>query len=180
MDYKYIEQLLERYWAAETSPEEEKILKAFFSQHDVPAELQVYADLFRYMDAEADVALGEEFDARVLHAAGLDSGNSQPVEKPVFKAIRVEKPVGLRPLYQAAAAVAVVVLISIGAQRLFSPDQQADAAWDYNPDSYSDTYATPTQAYNVVESSLELFQKTASADTTSLEQKSEEPKPEAR
>ena len=39
MDYKYIEQLLERYWAAETSLEEEDILRAFFSQKEIPAEL---------------------------------------------------------------------------------------------------------------------------------------------
>jgi len=180
MDYKYIEQLLERYWAAETSPEEENILKAFFSQQDVPAELQAYADLFRCMDAEGDVALGDDFDARMLQAVGLDETSERPAEIRVFKARKVRKPLGLRPLYQAAASVAVVVLISLGAQRLFSPSQQSDASWDYNPDSYSDTYSTPTQAYHVLESSLELFQKTASADTTSLDQKSEEPKPDVR
>ena len=32
MDYKYIEQLLERYWACETTLEEEQILRAFFLQ----------------------------------------------------------------------------------------------------------------------------------------------------
>ena len=36
MDYKYINQLLERYWAAETTLEEEKILRTFFSQTDIP------------------------------------------------------------------------------------------------------------------------------------------------
>ena len=32
MDYKYIEQLLERYWQCETTPEEENVLRAFFAQ----------------------------------------------------------------------------------------------------------------------------------------------------
>ena len=32
MDYKYIEQLLERYWNCETSAEEEQILRIFFQQ----------------------------------------------------------------------------------------------------------------------------------------------------
>ena len=45
MDYKYINQLLERYWRCETSIEEEDILKAFFSQKDVPVELLRYKDL---------------------------------------------------------------------------------------------------------------------------------------
>ena len=36
MDYKYIEQLMERYWNAETSLEEESILRSFFSQENNP------------------------------------------------------------------------------------------------------------------------------------------------
>ena len=41
MDYKYIKQLLERYWNCETSLEEEDILRTFFSQEDIPSELCV-------------------------------------------------------------------------------------------------------------------------------------------
>ena len=48
MDYKYITQLLERYWNCTTSLEEEQILKAFFSQDDIPAELLKYKPLFDY------------------------------------------------------------------------------------------------------------------------------------
>ena len=40
MDYKYIEQLLERYWNAETTLEEENILRTFFCQKDIPAEME--------------------------------------------------------------------------------------------------------------------------------------------
>ena len=39
MDYKYIEQLLERYWEAETSLEEERILQSFFAQKELPKHL---------------------------------------------------------------------------------------------------------------------------------------------
>ena len=46
MDYKYINQLLDRYWKAETSLEEEEILRAFFSQDELPAELKPYKALF--------------------------------------------------------------------------------------------------------------------------------------
>ena len=41
MDYKYISQLLERYWNAETTLQEEEILKAFFQQDNVPADFSL-------------------------------------------------------------------------------------------------------------------------------------------
>ena len=65
MDYKYIEQLLERYWAAETSLEEESTLKDFFAQSNMPAHLARYKALFDYEQAQADVTLGESFDERL-------------------------------------------------------------------------------------------------------------------
>ena len=46
MDYKYIEQLLERYWRCETSLEEEAILKTFFNQTHIPSHLMPYKPLF--------------------------------------------------------------------------------------------------------------------------------------
>ncbi|MBR1801250.1 MAG: hypothetical protein IJ767_07170 [Bacteroidaceae bacterium] len=155
MDYKYIEQLIERYWNAATTPEEEQILRLFFRQSDIPQPLLRYKDLFGYEMAEGSIRLGSDFDQKVL--AAVDSAT--PV---VVKARHRSWAESLRPLYQAAAAVAVVVLVGIGAQRSFQKD---GAAWDYNPASYSDTYDNPQQAYKVLEDGLEMFQRTASADT---------------
>ena len=50
MDYKYIEQLLERYWACETTLEEEQILRAFFLQENLPSHLSAYRDIFALQD----------------------------------------------------------------------------------------------------------------------------------
>ena len=64
MDYKYINQLLERYWNCETSLEEEGILRAFFSQKDVPVELRQYQSLFAYQQMESKAKhLGADFDS---------------------------------------------------------------------------------------------------------------------
>ena len=69
MDYKYIEQLLERYWDCETTIEEESILRTFFSQKDVPARLLKYRSLFEYQkQSAASEPLGDEFDSKVLAA----------------------------------------------------------------------------------------------------------------
>ena len=67
MDYKYITQLLDRYWNCETSLEEEAILRTFFSQKDVPTELLPYKDLFTYEanEKKAEV-LGDDFDQKIL------------------------------------------------------------------------------------------------------------------
>ena len=77
MDYKYIEQLMERYFNCETSLQEEQILRSFFQQEEIPAELLPYRDLFRYEEEEAmEEKLGDDFDARILSI----------VEHPVVKA----------------------------------------------------------------------------------------------
>ena len=67
MDYKYIEQLLERYWRCETSLQEEEILRMFFSQEDIPVALVPYRSLFVYEQNEKEMdVLGDDFDQRVL------------------------------------------------------------------------------------------------------------------
>ena len=63
MDYKYIEQLMERYWQGETTLWEEDILRAFFSQPDIPEHLRKYQPLFVL---EKEEPLGDDFDARIL------------------------------------------------------------------------------------------------------------------
>ena len=74
MDYKYIEQLLDRYWTCSTTPAEERILRDFFSQPDVPASLSRYKDLFVYERQQAEVRLGADFDERLLRLAGDNAG----------------------------------------------------------------------------------------------------------
>jgi len=48
MELAKIEQLLEKYWKAETSLEEEKILQAYFSSDKVAEHLIKYKPLFQY------------------------------------------------------------------------------------------------------------------------------------
>ena len=67
MDYKYISQLLDRYWQGETTLEEEQILRSFFSQLCIPEELQKYRSLFIYEQTEKHTnTLGDDFDERMM------------------------------------------------------------------------------------------------------------------
>lgn len=113
MDYKYINQLLERYWNAETTLEEEEILRAFFSQVDIPADLEQYRQLFVYEQTQhkTDV-LGEDFDERMMAMVG-ESATS-------VKARTISMTHRLMPLFKAAAVVAIILTLGNAMQVPFS------------------------------------------------------------
>ena len=101
MDYKYIEQLLEKYWNCETSLQEEQILRAFFSQEDIPVHLLRYKSLFTYQQVMQEVGLGKDFDERLL----------AQVERPVVKARCLTFRARVMPLFKAAAVMAFLFTI---------------------------------------------------------------------
>ena len=116
MDYKYIEQLLERYWRCETTLQEEDILRSFFTQDNVPAELMRYKDLFCYEKSEPqEDVLGEDFDAIMLACI---------VSQRTVKARVVRRPQRLRPLFKAAAVVAIVLTLGNAMQVAFVDSSQ--------------------------------------------------------
>lgn len=169
MDYKYIEQLLERYWACQTSEQEEDILRAFFSQDNVPAELARYKALFAYQRQQASLHLGSDFDKKVLAAAGQIS--VPPIaEHKTVKVKHITLTHRLQPLFRAAAVVAIVTLVGITAQRTFNNPSATEPAqgWDYSQEAYKDSYSDPNKAHEATMKALEMFKKgpqTASVDS---------------
>ena len=119
MDYKYIEQLLERYWEGETTLQEESILRTFFSQPDIPENLRKFQPLF-VCEMQKEEPLGEDFDARILEQIG---------EAPVAKTVSLKD--RLMPLFKAAAIVAIVLTLGNAAQ----------APWEWGWDDPKDAYA---------------------------------------
>lgn len=140
MDYKYIEQLLERYWAAETTLEEERILHAFFSQEDIPADMEEWRPLFV---TDTEEPLGDDFDARIM-AMIQEESKPQPV-----KAQRVSLSQRLMPLFKAAAVVAIILTLGGALQAPW------DSAWDTSADYAAGlqqdtiTEVIPIQAENI-------------------------------
>ena len=115
MDYKYINQLLERYWVAETTLEEEKILRTFFSQAEIPAELKPYQSLFAYEgSAKSNEKLGDDFDERMLAMVGESAEETA-------RTITLRQ--RLMPLFRAAAIVAVILTLGNAIQKPFSDDE---------------------------------------------------------
>ena len=111
MDYKYINQLLDRYWKGETSLEEEEILRAFFSQDELPAELKPYQALFSYEMGEAkQEALGDDFDQKMMAMIEYEYTKKPNKAKVISLTER------LKPLFKAAAVVAIILTLGNAAQ----------------------------------------------------------------
>lgn len=95
-DYKYIEELLESYFRAETSLQEEQILNAFFQdENQVPQHLKAYRALF---------SVEEEMRRERAPQTSVESFGRQPARR-----------VNLRPFYRAAASVAIVLCLGMAA-----------------------------------------------------------------
>ena len=116
MDYKYINQLLERYWHCETSVEEESILRAFFRQEVIPAELKRYKPLFAYAGQETEQnVLGDDFDRKLLTSIE----KTEPVKARIITMTQ-----RLKPLFKAAAVVAIVLTLGNAVQVSFTRQQK--------------------------------------------------------
>ena len=67
MEPEKINRLLERFYAGETSREEEVFLREFFSQPDVPASLSAEKEHFRLlMQWQSESPLDEAFDTQIM------------------------------------------------------------------------------------------------------------------
>ena len=143
MDYKYIEQLLERYWSCETTTEEETLLRDFYKQANLPDNLERYRNLFEFQNEQAEICLGEDFDEKVLNK----------IDETVVKAKHNKLVYRLYPFYRAAAIVAVVFTLGLAVQHSFSRGDDSDGG-TYNYASYKDTYTDPQVAYEQVASAL--------------------------
>ena len=122
MDYKYIEQLMERYWNAETTLEEESILRTFFRQENIPAEMEPMRALFA--DEASHQTLDDDFDARMLQMV-----NEEGAPKSI-KAREVTLTQRLMPLFKAAAVVAIILTLGGALQAPW------DSTWN-TPDDYA-------------------------------------------
>ena len=161
MDYKYIEQLLERYWEGETTLQEESILRTFFSQPDmpeVPEEIREYQALF-VCEMQKEEPLGEDFDARILKQIG---------EAPVAKTVSLRN--RLMPLFKAAAIVAIILTLGNAAQAPWDIWEDPKGAYVKAQQELADTVnvLTTIQAENVSDT-IQVPQVPAKEKTTYLE-----------
>jgi hypothetical protein len=117
-----IKNLLERYWQCETSPEEERELRALFSDENLSEELKIYQPLFLGTRQLSEIKADKELKSKL-----------NPSRKIQFY-----------PALKIAASILVVVTIGIGAYTHYQQGKQINK-------SYSDTYTDPEEAVQKTE-----------------------------
>jgi hypothetical protein len=125
MNYNSIKELLEKFYAGETSLEEEAILKRFFAEKDIPEALRADQALFRSLTAmEEESVLNEDFDTAVL--AQMEGSS-----------VRWGRHQWVYTLSGLAAAAVVVISLWVGG--VFAPQQPLPGTINNPQVAYAET-----------------------------------------
>ncbi|MCR4613955.1 MAG: hypothetical protein K5778_08125 [Bacteroidaceae bacterium] len=145
MDYKYIEQLLDRYWECHTTAEEEQILRSFFSQHDLPQHLAQYAPLFDFVREEQQMHVSDDFDSRFGQLLAVED-EQQAMRRTHARRLTLSRRVA--PLLKAAAVVAVIFTIGTATERAIVGSHSDDNA---TQPVLTDTYVRSSEVEAVIQ-----------------------------
>lgn len=137
MDSDKINSLLNKYWACETTLEEERELRQYFTEGEFPESLRETAHLFRYFAENRKNSLNDvSFDRQVIERISI--GKPGKGRKLIFNTMRI------------AAGVAVLVV----------------ATWlvrneirNNNPETVVDTYNDPKLAFEETKKALMMISK---------------------
>ena len=140
MTIEQIKSLLSRFYEGQTTPDEERLLAAYFRREDVPEELQEDKQLFLMLaqisDQEMPTDIAEEITAFVNNLG-------QTEKKPVLSDVKHHKGIIYRlktpPKMWYRIAATVAILFAIGGGVFFH--QQT-----YTTDPFRDTCSTPEEA----------------------------------
>lgn len=145
MDYNKIRELLEKYWEAATTLEEEAALRDFFvtHQHELPEDLREAAPLFRYYRQESERELPVVQEARIVPMS-----KSRPWQH----------------WMKYAAVLLIMGGIGFSVQQFRQKQQQLIVA-GFGQDSYSD----PEVAYKETQKALEILSRNLNKGTTQME-----------
>jgi hypothetical protein len=136
MDSKQLEHLLEKYWNCETSLEEEKALRNYFNQPNVPDRFKESASLFQYFEHQRQQSISDgSFDASVKQKLQPAQGKMRSL---VVNSLRI------------AAGISVVV-----ASVWFVRTEIRDSS----PQELVDTYDDPKQAFEETKKALQMISK---------------------
>lgn len=153
-----INSLLDRYFAGETSLEEERQLRAFFRQEDLPEQWLPYRSVFRNIEQQAVITLPATVEKEILEKIARSAS-------PKIRRMR------WRLVLPYAAAVAVL-LIGIGWWSGTLPEKEATAGIDwskYEPETPEEAARVYQQAMLQLSTALNKGASTAAKNVQRVE-----------
>jgi hypothetical protein len=162
MDYKYIEQLLQRYWDCETTLEEEQILRSFFAQGNPPASLTQYAPLFALEKAESQLTLSADFEARLEAAIAAEERPAATLHRTKARVVSLRS--RLSAFAKAAAVVAMLLTVGNAAERATSV--QSSQPSSAPAVALENTYVRSSDVPAILAPALQRKEATATAQTS--------------
>lgn len=136
MNILEVKELISKYWNGETSLEEEVLLRDFFLQEEVPADLAKYKSLFVYQNQQKEIHVSGNFEQKVLALIENDSISVSLQKKRVF----------LKFMRVAAVGLFMLAVGGVTAYLLNDKDE-----YQFN---YTDTFTSPEEAYSVIHSAV--------------------------
>ena len=146
MTQETIQQLLDKYWKCETSPEEERLLTDFFSGDSVPEEWKKYQTLFGWKKAQTLVKAAPELKAEI----------GRPVVIQFYSVVKV------------AASILLILTIGIGFYTHYRQVQWMDKVFSETNSEPKDSLLDTKSTIEKVSSVLNLTQESNAEKTDSL------------
>lgn len=118
MTFEIINGLIEKYFAGETSLEEEQILRGYFSGSDIDVRLRTYAPLFRFFEKEKEISFdGSKIPSEYsVHNSNTSIGITKlETQNPKLKILRGGY------FWKIAATVAFLIVGSVAIFKFFEP-----------------------------------------------------------
>ena len=141
MTLEQIKSLLARFYEGQTTPDEERLLAAYFRREDVPEELQEDKQLFLMLSQLSDQEMPQDIAEEIT---AFVNNLGQTEKKPVLPEVKQHKGIIYRlktppkMWYRVAATVAILLAIGGG---VFVHQQRTLAT-----DPFRDTCSTPEEA----------------------------------
>ncbi len=143
-EHEHIRFLLNKYWNCETSVEEEKKLQDFFSQGDIPEDLQPYIPLFRdYKESQYSIRLDNNFDKKLKAAIHQKEKAKQYITIRIFT-----------PVLKIAASIAILITLGVGVYFFVNENRKP-----YFAETYNDPKAALKDATHALEKLSEALRK---------------------
>ncbi|WP_295123875.1 hypothetical protein [uncultured Chitinophaga sp.] len=153
MDYNKVRALVAKYWACETTEEEEAELRQFFASHTevLPEDLREAAPMFQYFHAAASLELDfPELDVNIFA--------QQEIVKPAAKIIR--------PFWHDWMKVAAILVMAFGVGysiHQFEEKRNMPIAMS------KDTFDDPEKAFEETQRALAIIAKNMDKGTKQME-----------